>query len=746
MLIKGVAYRKMFLSFLTVFAIPLCAIFLFYYVSFSITEKQAETSNTNFIQTIRSTCDREIQYYRNVLVQLSMDENIKDTIGRDIQSKGMQSVIFNLPSSLFEAQASISVLGNDCKDIFIYYPEAGKIFSWKAQGSLRYDVYIETYCTSDKTIAKEIKDYLTSYPTKKVHTTTLNMLGGDMALITYSRAHSNTQNEVILGLWLDMDALDKRVTSVDWEKGYAWMILNSAGSVIKGTSQTYAVGETVPLDHILNDPGYFCYTANSPLIDWTYIMMMPKNIVQNSANQLRIFFTISIILCLGIAVIIIRKVTLSNYTPLNNLVRAFASDNESDFNPNDEFRFIDQKIRNLLEDKSSMEDGIQKRDASLTRLNLASILVSPPESLSNGSPLQDYLLQLSDEQVLVLNIKIRSDCVQDTNEDLPIEMKKFVIENVFLEKIGSIIPCMITELEGKQVLVLHGEAIGHKCGQIESAINELQQFISEHFSFQSIVAAGGIHHGVSGVHSSYLEAREAEEFIYLLDENYINYDEIKDRTSRSYTYSLQAEERISTAVRNNNKQLASVLINKVIEDSWGQKQMSPRTLRYLIIDIYCTLLKSADEKGWIERIYALKPNISSSTPISELELEFSKVLESICDVNSEQNGGNSDRVFCDRVLEYIKSNFSNSNINISQTALHFHISPAALSTMYRNETGKSLLNVINEIRVEKAIEYLKQGYSVSETAEKVGIPESSTFIRMFKKQVGTTPGKIKEGF
>ena len=43
MLIKGVAYRKMFLSFLTVFAIPLCAIFLFYYVSFSITEKQAET-------------------------------------------------------------------------------------------------------------------------------------------------------------------------------------------------------------------------------------------------------------------------------------------------------------------------------------------------------------------------------------------------------------------------------------------------------------------------------------------------------------------------------------------------------------------------------------------------------------------------------------------------------------------------------------------------------------------------------
>ena len=63
--------------------------------------------------------------------------------------------------------------------------------------------------------------------------------------------------------------------------------------------------------------------------------------------------------------------------------------------------------------------------------------------------------------------------------------------------------------------------------------------------------------------------------------------------------------------------------------------------------------------------------------------------------------------------------------------------------IYKKETGKSLLKVINEVRIENAVEFLTKGYSVVETAEKVGISESSSFIRLFKKHMGVTPGQIK---
>ena len=119
------------------------------------------------------------------------------------------------------------------------------------------------------------------------------------------------------------------------------------------------------------------------------------------------------------------------------------------------------------------------------------------------------------------------------------------------------------------------------------------------------------------------------------------------------------------------------------------------------------------------------------------------MVESICPERQSEDD-DSDKAFCAKVLAYIRENYSDPSLNISQTAFHFHLSPTALSTIFKNETGKSLLSTINEIRIEKAIELLKQGCTVAETAERVGILESSSFIRLFKKQVGITPGKMKE--
>ena len=164
--------------------------------------------------------------------------------------------------------------------------------------------------------------------------------------------------------------------------------------------------------------------------------------------------------------------------------------------------------------------------------------------------------------------------------------------------------------------------------------------------------------------------------------------------------------------------------------------------RYLLSDIYCTLLKTADEKGCINQILPMPKDLNIAKSAVEVQAMYAEIVESIC---AERKTGESsqDKALCDKVLEYIRENYSDPSMNISQTAFHFHLSPASLSTLYKNETGKSLLSTINEIRIEKAIELLKKGCSVAETAERVGIPESSSFIRLFKKMVGTTPGKIK---
>ena len=106
-------------------------------------------------------------------------------------------------------------------------------------------------------------------------------------------------------------------------------------------------------------------------------------------------------------------------------------------------------------------------------------------------------------------------------------------------------------------------------------------------------------------------------------------------------------------------------------------------------------------------------------------------------------GSSQNQILCQEVLEYIRTNYSNPDLNISMTGQHFRMTPAYLSSIFRRETGESLLKVITMTRVREAEKLLKEGASVVEAGEKVGFRDSSTFIRTFKKYTGVTPGQVK---
>ena len=82
--------------------------------------------------------------------------------------------------------------------------------------------------------------------------------------------------------------------------------------------------------------------------------------------------------------------------------------------------------------------------------------------------------------------------------------------------------------------------------------------------------------------------------------------------------------------------------------------------------------------------------------------------------------------------------------NISITGQHFELTPAYLSSIYKKQTGGSLLEYINTVRISHAEQFLEQGYSVVEVAEMSGFRDSGTFIRAFKKKMGVTPGQLKK--
>lgn len=741
---KGTVYRKMIVSFLGVVLVPLCLSVIFFFFSQRVFENQMISANENFIRTIRSALDRELQYYRNTMYQLSMNETIKNASKLDFTDGETQMTLSKLMTSIGETRTSVGLLGDDCIDVFVYFPENDRVFSAKAGGSMQYEHYMTEYFFTDRSDAAAMKEHLSSYSRFEMESVEKTRLGKKMLLMTCGGAHNGSKSTATIGIWLDIDGLISRTASFEWSDGYNWMILDSDYSVVIDPSDSYHAGETVSIEELAHNGDYLIYSDSSSSFDWIYALMVPKEILQSSVGEVRTFFMICLILSVIIASVLILKVTAINYKPLNNLLRDLQPKSEQDGVYENEYYLLKKRINELIDARDSAETFVSAAAKPMLQWGLTNLLLRPYEQREDkdGKRLEEYARMFSGGENLVLRIKEQDDAGKDTVKTLPDGLKKFVVENVFLERIGEICHCEMTEIENHQILVLHAADIRSHAERIREAVFELQEIISENFGFRALVSGGSSCYGPEGLHKSYLEACEAEEFIPILEQDYIVYEEIMDVTCRGYRYSLQEEERISAAVRSDNALLAIALIHKAVDDSWSD-QTSPRIRRLFLNDLYCTLLKTADEKGCIDKVQDFSVLLAGRT-VEEIKAAFSQIVDTICVERNTKPNNSADKILCEKVLEYVREHYSDSSLNVSQTAFYFHISPANLSTIYKNEMGKSLLTSINEVRIENALAFLKQGYTVAETAALVGVPESSSFIRLFKKYVGMTPGKIKE--
>ncbi len=92
-----------------------------------------------------------------------------------------------------------------------------------------------------------------------------------------------------------------------------------------------------------------------------------------------------------------------------------------------------------------------------------------------------------------------------------------------------------------------------------------------------------------------------------------------------------------------------------------------------------------------------------------------------------------------RILDYINTHYM-EHIGLSDAAADAGISESHLCRLLKNETGETFVNILNKIRIQKALELIRSGgYKVYEVAETVGFSNYAYFYQIFKKITGRAP-------
>ncbi len=143
----------------------------------------------------------------------------------------------------------------------------------------------------------------------------------------------------------------------------------------------------------------------------------------------------------------------------------------------------------------------------------------------------------------------------------------------------------------------------------------------------------------------------------------------------------------------------------------------------------------------------------SNVPITEQLNRFKNLEECIsfietC-VNTYKNGifsGSTatSKKNIENILQYIDRNIK--NVTLSSTAEEFHITPAHLSRLFKDNVGINFSDYVTEKKLIKASELLKDNtdLSIIDIANKLGYNTPSYFSSKFKDRFGVTPGIYKK--
>lgn len=98
----------------------------------------------------------------------------------------------------------------------------------------------------------------------------------------------------------------------------------------------------------------------------------------------------------------------------------------------------------------------------------------------------------------------------------------------------------------------------------------------------------------------------------------------------------------------------------------------------------------------------------------------------------------------EEILAVIEDKGMNPNCSLQLMADHFGMSVSNFSHHFKKEMGENFKEYIDRLRIQRSIQLLRESEEALEgIAAQAGFTNTSSFIRSFKKIVGTTPGQYR---